>query len=257
LAVSGAAPLDPAVIIGFDRLGLALYQGYGLTETSPVVAANTDFVNVAGTVGHPLASIDVTIDKPDANGMGEILTRGRNVMLGYYENEDATAEVMEPDGWFHTGDLGTIDDKGLIRITGRIKSMIVLGNGKKAFPEEFEVLLNHIPGVKDSFAWGHVTADGSVQICAKLVRDRDLLAVIHEGSLPDDKALASYFEKAIREISGNLPQYKMIRYFLQTDEDLVKTTTLKIKRPVEQDKINAWLKLSGLDMRKASGKLIS
>ncbi len=256
LAVSGAAPLDPAVIIGFDRLGLALYQGYGLTETSPVVAANTDFVNVPGTVGHPLAAIDVTIDNPDANGMGEILTRGRNVMLGYYENAEATKEVMEPDGWFHTGDLGTIDNKGLIRITGRIKSMIVLGNGKKAFPEEFEILLNQIPGVKDAFAWGHITGDGSVQICAKLVRDRELLATIHEGMMPDDAGTAAWFEKAIREINANLPQYKMIRYFLQTDADLVKTTTLKIKRPVEQAQIAAWLKSSGLDMRKASGKLL-
>ena len=134
LAVSGAAPLDPSVIRGFDRIGLTIYQGYGLTETSPVVAANTDFVNVFGSIGHPLAEIEVTLDQVDANGMGEILTRGRNVMLGYYENEEATREAMDKDGWFHTGDLGTIDEQGIIRITGRVKSMIVLSNGKKGVP---------------------------------------------------------------------------------------------------------------------------
>lgn len=256
LAVSGAAPLDTAVIRGFDRLGLTVYQGYGLTETSPVVAANNDFINVFGSIGHPVADVEVTIDKPDSNGMGEIMTRGRNVMLGYYENEEATREVMEPDGWFHTGDLGTIDENGVIRITGRIKSMIVLANGKKAFPEEFEVLLNHIPGVKDSLAWGYPTGDGGVQICAKLVRDKDALKEANGGTLPSDAEIAAGFEKAIREINGNLPQYKMIRYFLMSDTDLVKTTTLKVKRPVEEAAISQWLTAQGLDMRKASGQLL-
>ncbi len=257
LAVSGAAPLDPSVVIGFDRLGLAVYQGYGLTETSPVVAANTDFVNVFGSIGHPLADIDVTLDSIDANGMGEILTRGRNVMLGYYENEEATREAMDADGWFHTGDLGTIDADGIIRITGRVKSMIVLSNGKKAFPEEFEMLLNHVPGVKASFAWGYATADGNVQICAKLVRDDAILMEKNEGVLPDDAAVSAQFEKAIREINTNLPQYKMIRYFIQSDEPLVMTTTLKIKRPVEQAKIEAWLSSNAFDMRKANGRRIA
>ena len=256
LAVSGAAPLDPEVIRGFDRLGLTVYQGYGLTETSPVVAACNDFINVFGTIGHPVADVEVAIDKPDANGMGEILTRGRNVMLGYYENEAATAEVMEPDGWFRTGDLGTIDGEGLIRITGRVKSMIVLSNGKKAFPEEFEMLLSHIPGVKDSLAWGHKTSDGSVQICAKLVLDRTVLMALNNGVMPAEALLADRFEKAIREINEILPQYKMIRYFLMTETDLVKTTTLKVKRSVEESGIMDWLKKQGLDMRKASGRLV-
>lgn len=256
LAVSGAAPIDPEVIKGFDRLGLTLYQGYGLTETSPVVAACNDFINVFGTVGHPVADVEVTIDKPDANGMGEILTRGENVMLGYYENEEATREVMEPDGWFHTGDLGTVDENGVIRITGRVKSMIVLANGKKAFPEEFEMLLAYIPGVKDSFAWGYRTQDGGVQICAKIVRDMAALKAANDGTLPSDEAIAAGYEKAIREINATLPQYKMIRYFLMSDTELVKTTTLKVKRPVEEAGITAWLNEQGLDMRKASGQLI-
>jgi len=253
LAVSGAAALDIEVIQGFDKLGLHVYQGYGLTETSPVVAANTDFVNVFGSIGHPLANLEVTIDQPDANGMGEILTRGRNVMLGYFENEEATREAIDKDGWFYTGDLGTIDDKGIIRITGRKKSMIVLTNGKKAFPEEFEVQLNRIAGVKESFVWGYNNAEGTVQICAKIVRDKAALLDLHQGTLPDDTALASYYDQHIKELNKVLPQYKMIRYFIQTDTDLLKTTTLKIKGNLEQEKTLKWLSENHLDMRKASG----
>ncbi len=253
LAVSGAAALDPAVIRGFDRIGLTVYQGYGLTETSPVVAANNDFVNVFGSIGHPVKDVEVTIDNPDENGMGEILTRGRNVMMGYYENEEATREAIDADGWFHTGDLGTIDSEGFIRITGRAKSMIVLANGKKAFPEEFEFLLSEVAGIKDSMAWGYRTDDGGVQICAKIVRDPAALRAANNDVMPDDAAVAAHFDRAIREINRHLPQYKAIRYFLQTETELVKTTTLKVKRNVEEAGISAWLNENGLDMRRASG----
>ncbi len=255
LAVSGAAPLDPSVIKGFDRMGLILLQGYGLTETSPVVSATNDFVNMPGTVGYPLAGVEVTIDHPDENGMGEILARGGNVMLGYYEDPEATAEVMEPDGWFRTGDLGTIDEKGFIRITGRAKSMIVFTNGKKAFPEEYEVLLNKIHGVRDSFVWGNKAPDGDIQVCAKLVVDREALAAEIDG-MPDEGSMASAFDAAIREINKTLPQYKIIRYFVMTEEDLVKTTKMTIKRPVEQERVKTVLDRAGLEMRKASGRML-
>ncbi|MCX7920543.1 MAG: AMP-binding protein [Clostridia bacterium] len=248
VAVSGAAPLDPEVVKGFDRIGLRLLQGYGLTETSPVVAANNDFVNKPGTIGYPLAGIEVAIDSPDENGMGEIITRGGNVMLGYYEDPGATAEAIDAEGWFRTGDLGVIDENGFITITGRAKSMIVLTNGKKAFPEEYEVLLNNIAGVKDSFVWGHKAPDGDIQVCAKLVVDKD-------GST-SEKELAQALGAAIKEINKTIPQYKIIRYFVMTYEDLIKTTTLKIKRPVELEKVNRALDGAGLDMRKASGKFI-
>ena len=255
LAVSGAAPLDPEIISGFDKIGLKVLQGYGLTETSPVVAANNDFINEPGTIGYPLAGIEVAIDSPDENGMGEIVTRGGNVMLGYYEDTNAKKEVIDANGWFRTGDLGIIDKDGIIKITGRAKSMIVLTNGKKAFPEEFEVLLNNIPGVKDSFVWGNEAPDGDIQVCAKLVVDRDKLAA-GKDQVPSEKEMASIFDTAIREINKTIPQYKMIRYFVMTYEDLVKTTTLKIKRPVEFEKVKGMLAQSGVDMRKASGKFI-
>ena len=254
LAVSGAAPLDAEVIKGFGRLGFNIIQGYGLTETSPVVAANNDFVNVPGTVGYPLAGIEVAIDKPDENGMGEIITRGKNVMLGYFENEEATNEALD-NGWFRTGDLGTIDNEGLIRITGRAKSMIVFTNGKKAFPEEYEMLLNIIPGVKDSFAWGNKAADGDVQICVKIVIDKEIYSNLQKNK-DNVKEISELFLSKIKEINTSLPQYKIIRYFILTYDDLIKTTTLKIKRREEQDKIKALLDKMGIDMRKASGKIV-
>jgi long-chain acyl-CoA synthetase len=255
LVVSGAAPLDPEVVIGFDKLGLTLLQGYGLTETSPVVSVNNDFVNKPGTIGPPLSDIEVALDNPDENGMGEIIVRGKNVMLGYYEDIETTKEVLDTKGWFKTGDLGSIDEDGVIKISGRAKSMIVFANGKKAFPEEYEVLLNDIPYVKDSFVWGYETQDGDIQACAKLVIDLGGLKS-DKNSIPSDEELAALFGKAIKDINNLLPKYKIIRYFILTKEDLVKTTTLKIKRPVELEKINSVLTKVGIDMRKASGKFV-
>ncbi|MCX7841573.1 MAG: AMP-binding protein [Clostridia bacterium] len=255
LVVSGAAPLDPEVVKGFDKIGLRLLQGYGLTETSPVVATNNDFVNKPGTIGYPMAGIEVAIDSPDENGMGEIITRGENVMLGYYEDPQATKEAIDSEGWFRTGDLGSIDEEGFIRITGRAKSMIVFTNGKKAFPEEFEVLLNNIPGVKESFVWGNKAHDGDIQVCAELVIDREKLEA-QEAKLPSEKELADRFQKAIREINKSLPQYKVIRYFVMTYENLAKTTKMTVRRPVELEKVMARLEKAGLEMRKANGRII-
>jgi long-chain acyl-CoA synthetase len=255
IVISGAAPLDPEVIIGFDKLGLRLLQGYGLTETSPVVSTNNDFANKPGTIGPPLHDIEVAIDNPDENGMGEIITRGKNVMLGYYEDINTTNEVLDEKGWFRTGDLGSIDDDGFIKISGRAKSMIVFTNGKKAFPEEYEVLLNDIPFVKESFAWGNKAQDGDIQACAKLVVDIDAI-MADKKNIPADEELASMFGEAIKSINKTLPKYKIIRYFVLTKEDLVKTTTLKIKRPIEHEKINAALFNANIDMRKANGKFV-
>jgi long-chain acyl-CoA synthetase len=255
LAVSGAAPLDKEVITGFENMGFKILQGYGLTETSPVVAANNDFINVPGSIGYPLGGVEVTLDSLDDSGMGEIMVRGKNVMLGYYENPEETEDVITHDGWFKTGDLGTIDEKGVIRITGRAKSMIVLTNGKKAFPEEYEVLLNNVKGVKESFVWGNAAPDGDIQVCAELVIDKEKLMENNEQML-SEKELSSQFEKAIKEINRHLPQYKIIRYFIMTNDDIVKTTTLKIKRPVEYEKIRGKLEKAGLEIRKASGKIL-
>ena len=255
LAVSGAAPIDKEIITGFGMLGLNVIQGYGLTETSPVVAANNDFCNKAGTIGHPVSGVEVAIDNPDENGMGEIITKGPNVMMGYYEDEKATKEAIDSDGWFHTGDLGYIDEEGYITITGRAKSMIVLNNGKKAFPEEYELLLNNIAGVKESFVWGNIAPDGDVQVCAKLVLNEAVL-IGKYGAVPRDEQLADIIQKEIKNINQDIPQYKIIRYFVLSYEELIKTTTLKIKRPVEYKKVMDILDNADTNMRKVNGKNI-
>ncbi|NMB97968.1 MAG: AMP-binding protein, partial [Clostridiaceae bacterium] len=255
LVVSGAAPLDPQVSIWFNKIGLKVLQGYGLTEASPVVCSNNDFVNKPGTIGHPLGGIEIAIDSPDENGIGEIIARGKNIMLGYYEDPEATAEAIDKDGWLRTGDLGIIDQDGFTTITGRAKSMIVLSNGKKAFPEEYEVLLNNIPGVKDSFVWGNKTYDGDVEICAKIVIDDEYVSYLkkkNNGESVQSK-LVDHFNQAIKSINNNMPKYKIIRYFVLTSEDLVKTTTLKIKRHIEYEKTIDRLEKLDIDIRKASG----
>ncbi len=250
LAVSGAAPLDPEVVVWFRNIGFNVLQGYGLTETSPVVAANNDFINEPGMIGHPLQGVETAILDPDENGMGEIIVRGSNVMLGYYEDEAATKEVLDDAGWFRTGDLGVINEEGFIRITGRAKSMIVFTNGKKAFPEEYEMLINNIPGVKDSFAWGNKAPDGDIQVCAKIVLDKEVFEAV------SDDEIQERLNTAIREINKTLPQYKIIRYFVFSYTDLVKTTTLKTKRNIEMEKVMAFINKTALDMRKLSGSRI-
>ncbi len=255
IAVSGAAALDREVVIGFEKIGFRLLQGYGLTEASPVIATNNDYINVPGTIGYPMYGIEVAIDTPDENGIGEIVSRGGNVMLGYYEDPAATEDSFTEDGWLRTGDIGYIDEKGLIRITGRAKSMIVLSNGKKAFPEEYEIQLNNIPGIKDSFVWGNTAPDGDVQICAKLVVDKDNAGDGKGGLLPE-KELAARFDAAIREINKTVPQYKIIRYFVMTEEELIKANGIKTKRHIEQEKVKSMLSNAGVEIRKVSGRFI-
>jgi long-chain acyl-CoA synthetase len=218
-----------------------------------VVASNNDFVNEPGTIGYPIKDVEVAILEPDESGMGELITRGPNVMLGYYEDPDATSQTLIPGGWLRTGDLATIDEKGFIRITGRAKSMIVFTNGKKAFPEEYEMLLANIPYVKDSFVWGNKAPDGDIQVCAKIVVDGD--AFSHEGEFYEKKT-SETLEAAIKEINKGLPQYKIIRHFVFSLKDLIKTTTMKTKRNIELDRVLTAVKNSGLDMRRLNGKFI-
>jgi long-chain acyl-CoA synthetase len=246
LMASGAAPIDAEIARGFESMGITFLQGYGLTETSPLVCGTGPLSKVHGTVGHPILGVDVCIDAPDADGMGEILVRGKNVMLGYYESPEETKEVLDPDGWFRTGDLGMIDDNGIVRITGRAKSMIVFANGKKAFPEEYEILLNAADKIKDSFVWGESTGDGDVRICAKIVLHEDV----------DPEAVKDEIESIVKGINERIPKYKIIHYYVMTKDDLVKTTTLKIKRPIEEKKMRQYIESSGKDMRKLNKTLL-
>ena len=151
--ISGGAPLDKKVAQGFNELGIEVVQGYGLTETSPVISAENAKKKRYGSIGFPMENVEVEIINKDENGIGEIRVKGPNVMLGYYENEEATKKVMK-DGWFYTGDLAYKDKDGFIFLTGRQKDMIVLKNGKKVFPEELETLINRLDLVKECIVYG-------------------------------------------------------------------------------------------------------
>ena len=254
LAVSGAAAIDPKIAQAFTDWGVRFYQGYGLTETSPVLSACNEFVNVIGSIGQPVAEVELGIDTedPKPGAIGEILARGANVMIGYYKNEEATAEVMMPDGWFRTGDMGFFDEKGCIHITGRVKSMIVLTNGKKCFPEEIESLLNQIPGVKESLVWGEENARKAVDIVACIHIDREKMAKSAGSS--ESPALSAWLASRVKEVCTLMPAYKAIKYFIITEQDFIKTTTLKIKRPAMIADINDKLAAKNQTMKSAHTK---
>ena len=256
LCVSGAAAIDKQITEFFNDIGIEFWSGYGLTETSPVIACNNYFVNVAGSVGNPLATIEVAIDtdSDEPGAIGEILSRSESNMLGYYENPEATAEVMMPDGWVRTGDIGYLNKQGCLFITGRKKSMIVLPNGKKAFPEEIEFGVNRIPGVKESIVWGEEISRDQVDICAKIVIADDILP---EGLAGQPDQISAYLAAQIKTLNQDMPTYKGIRFYVWTDQELIKTTTLKVKRPEESKRIKAYLEKNSNTLRVLNGSKIS
>lgn len=234
LFVSGAAGLDPEVEKGYNELGIRLIQGYGLTETAPVVAANTDFRYRCGSVGPVFPSLQARIADPDENGVGEVQIKGPSVMLGYYENEEATKEAFQ-DGWFRTGDLGYIDKDGFIFISGRQKSVIVLKNGKNVFPEELESLVNRIEGVTESMVYGKPEPDGDNKVCVKIVYDPEVMNEMYKTT--NETEIFDILTKKVKEVNKKMPAYKYIREIIITTEPLIKTTTAKIKRHEELAKI--------------------
>ncbi|HHU90581.1 MAG TPA: AMP-binding protein [Clostridiaceae bacterium] len=252
--VTGGAAIENSTTKFYENIGVKVYQGYGLTETSPVVAGGNDYVRKTGTCGNPLPGVKIAIANPDSNGSGELVIKGNNVMLGYWKNEKATREATV-DGWFHTGDLGRIDRKGLITVTGRVKSMIVLNNGKKVFPEELENYINKVPYVKESLVWGETTKQGNVEICAKIVLDKENITEVVK--CPDDEnAIKKLLDSAVKEINKLMPVYKKIRYYVFSYEDLIKTTTMKIKRYVETDQIRVLFMNMATSIKNAAGKNI-
>ena len=231
LFVAGGAALDPEYEKGFQDLGFTIYQGYGLTETSPVVAAEDDKYQRLGSIGKAFPSMEVKIDNPNKEGIGELMAKGPTVMLGYYQNEEATKETIEPDGWLHTGDLAKIDKDGYIFITGRKKFVIVLKNGKNIYPEELEALINKIEGVKESFVYGRPEDDGDYKICAKIVYDAEVMQEIYNKQNEDE--IKEIIWNEVKKINKQMPAYKYIRDIIVTEKDLIKTTTQKIKRHEE------------------------
>ncbi len=234
LIISGGAPLDPSTADFYKDIGIELVQGYGLTETSPVIAAESMFYTRRGSVGHALDSVEVKIDNKDADGIGEIKVKGPTVMMGYYKNQEATDAVLQ-DGWFNTGDLGYMDKDGYLFITGRKKDMIVLKNGKKIFPEEVETLVNHIEGVSECIIYGF-SEDGGISY------DKILCKAVYDPSAFKDKTQEEIHDilwSEIKEINKGLPMYKYIKGLTVTDVPLIKTTTNKVKRNEEIKLINS------------------
>ena len=233
--IAGGAPMNKEAIQGFVDLGINLLQGYGLTETSPVVAGENDKYKRAGSVGFPLPGIQVQIDKPNEEGIGEIMVKGPTVMHGYIDNEEATQDVLK-NGWFYTGDLGKFDKDGFLYVTGRKKDVIVLKNGKNIFPEELEILINCLPYVSESIVYGKPAKDNDLMICAKIVYNPDNMKELYS-----DKTKKDYYDIIWQDIKAqinhSMPAYKAIREIIVTDEPLIKTTTQKVKRHEELKKI--------------------
>ena len=229
LFITGAAALDKEVIETFRNWGLNLCQAYGLTETSPIIGIETNEHHRIGSIGKPIPHVQARIDEADDDGVGELVVKGPNVMLGYYNDKKATNNVME-DGWFHTGDLARIDEDGYIFICGRKKSVIVLKNGKNIYPEEMEGLVNKIEGVKESFIFGKQQTDDkdNIKIHVKIVFDKDIMKEAYK--VEREEEVYRVLAEKIKEVNSVMPKYKAIRGIIISEEPLIKTTTGKIKR---------------------------
>ena len=235
LVVTGGAALDPETEKGFNDLGFDVEQGYGLTETAPVIAAETPKCRRLGSIGKKFPSVEVKIDDLDEEGIGELMAKGPSIMLGYYENEEATKSALESDGWFHTGDLARIDKDGFIYISGRKKSVIVLNNGKNVFPEEIETLLNKVEGIKETFVFEKKEDDGDVKVCVEIVYDKELIKELY--NIEGEENIKEFLWDKVKEVNKLMPKYKYVREMVITEEPLIKTTTLKIKRHEELKKV--------------------
>jgi long-chain acyl-CoA synthetase len=239
--VSGGAPLDPAVEEDMNAMGFAVLQGYGLTETSPVVTVNTFAERKYASVGIPLKGVDVRIlkAKPEDRD-GEVIVRGPNVMRGYANQPEKTAEVLK-DGWFHTGDIGYLDEDGFLYLTGRIKNMIVLGAGKKVFPEEVEEVLSQSPLIKELCVLGRKAAAGlkagTEEVVAVVVPNLDALP---DADRTDHARLRATIAAEINRLSVSLADYKRITDFMLWNEELPKTSTKKVLRPQVKELAARW-----------------
>lgn len=230
--ISGGAPADAEILNGFNDIGIKTLQGYGLSETSPVIAAENAKVMKNGSVGVPMINDTIEIVNKDENGIGEIRVKGPNVMLGYYEMPEETERVLK-DGWFYTGDLGYFDKNGYLFITGRNKNMIVLKNGKKVFPEELETLVNRLELVEESMVFGlpDEKDKNDVKLSVKIVYNKEVVKEKYEGKSKDE--LYQIIWEQIKKLNTSFPRYKHIQNMILTDEELIKTTTKKVKRQEE------------------------
>ena len=228
--IVGAAAANPEILSDFRKLNLNTLQGYGLTECSPLVAGNTDFFQKDDAAGLPIPNVEYKIDSPNNEGVGEIIVKGPNVMLGYYNNPEATANVMK-DGWFHTGDLGKIDENGYLYITGRCKSVIVTKNGKNIYPEEVEYYLNDNPLISEALVQGiQEDNDDETYIKAQIYPNLEAISEYLKGSVPTKEEIKKIISDVVSSVNSKLPNYKHIKGFIIRDKEFEKTTTQKVKR---------------------------
>lgn len=225
--IVGAADLDTTIVENFGALGIRVLQGYGLTECSPLLAGNGDFYFNAKSTGRAIPGVKIKIDSPNEDGIGEILALGENIMLGYYKDESATQKVFE-GGWFHTGDLGRMDEDGALYIMGRSKNVIVTENGKNIYPEELEAKLYNFPEVADAIVVASCSK-GKTQVKAKVFPNLDVIKK-KLGRMPSLSEVKSYIGKIICDINAKMPGYKRISNYEVLDGALEKTTTRKVKR---------------------------
>lgn len=229
MIIEGGAAADPAISKSFNGFGIVVVQGYGLTETAPVIAAENPNELRLGSVGKAMCNVTVEIVNKDANGIGDIRVKGPNVMLGYYEMSEETANVLK-DGWFYTGDLGYIDKDSYLFITGRSKNMIVLKNGKKIFPEELEMLVNKLDLVEESMVFGMPDDEdkNDVKLSVKVVYNLDTVKEKY-GDITEQEIYNIIWEQ-IKELNKTFPNYKHIKNVILSTEELIKNSSKKVKR---------------------------
>lgn len=236
--ISGASAIDPEALQGFLDFGITTVQGYGMTEASPVLAAENTWQHKAGSIGLSMPGVELVIDQPNEEGIGELIARGPNIMCGYYENEEETSKVLV-DGWLHTGDLAYLDEDGYIFICGRKKNVIVLKNGKNVYPEELEILISNLPYVEENMVFGQPRHNDGNQkdlaLCAKIVYKPDYMKDTY--GVTDPAEIERIIKKDIDAINEELPVYKHMLRIIVTDEPMIKTTTGKVKRYEEVKKL--------------------
>lgn len=217
-------------------MGINIVQGYGLTETSPVIAAENFKKMKYGSIGFPMENVQLELYNQDEQGVGEIRVKGPNVMLGYYENEEATNEVLK-EGWFYTGDLAYFDKEGYLFLAGRKKDMIVLKNGKKVFPDELETLINRLEEVKECIVYGipDNKDKNDLKLSVKIVYEEEVIKEKYPNVTQQE--LEEIIWQKIKEINKTFPPYKYIKNMILTDQELIKTTTKKVKRNEEIKKL--------------------
>lgn len=227
--IVGAAAIKPEIVESFFSLGIKVLQGYGLTECSPLVAGNNDTCYKAASCGMPIPDVEYKIDNPNEEGVGEIIAKGPNIMLGYYENKEATDKVLI-NGWFHTGDLGYIDDEEFLYITGRSKNMILTKNGENIYPEEIENILNDSDLIEESLIIGASDGKDDVQVKAKIFPNIEAIKEYLGKKVPTKEDISKTINELIKKVNEKLPNFKHIKSYKIMDEDFERTTTNKVKR---------------------------